>query len=221
LTGKKYKDIIQIINEFLFINSLVRGDKMARIADPEKMDSIKKAVMECVIDYGYAGVSTSLICEKAGVSPGYLYRYYKSKEELVQELVDSEMQSIIKNFISDIDSSSTLYEAGYKTIKKLFMRANLEPMVARFAASVVMDLKMPAEGKLDGFKSVLELAEKCIKLSEKTGETNSDITPLEVLIISFTIPFRYLSFSLELDKNKIFTEEEVKRIAQICINALK
>lgn len=194
---------------------------MARIADPEKMDSIKSAVMECVIDYGYAGVSTALICEKAGVSPGYLYRYYKSKEELVQELVDLEMETIINYFTAYIDSSSTLYEASYKTVKKLFLRANEEPMTARFASAVVMDLKMPAEEKNNNFRTVLELAEKCIKLGEKTGETNPDITPLEVLVVSFTIPFRYLSFSLELDKNKIFTEDEIKRIAQICINAMK
>jgi len=194
---------------------------MARIADPEKMDSIKRAVMECVIDYGYAGVSTALICEKAGVSPGYLYRYYKSKEELVQELVDSEMQAIMKNFISDIDSSSTLYEAVYKTIKKLFMGANAEPMIAKFGASVFMDLKIPAEEKSNNFRSIFELAEKCIKLGAKTGEFNLNITPLEVWVVSFTIPFRYLSLSFELDKNKIFTDEEVKRIAQLCINALK
>ncbi|AGX42635.1 TetR/AcrR family transcriptional regulator [Clostridium saccharobutylicum] len=194
---------------------------MARIADPEKMENIKRAVMECVIEYGYAGVSTALICEKAGVSPGYLYRYYKSKEELVQELVDTEMQAIIKKFILDIESSNTLYEAGGKTIRRLFMRANVEPMAARFAASVVMDFKIPAEEKKDNFKMVIELAEKCIELGKKTGETNSNITPLEMLVVSFTIPFRYLLFSIELDKNKMFTEDEIKRVAQICINAVK
>lgn len=194
---------------------------MARIADPEKVANIKKAVMECVIDYGYAGVSTALICEKAGVSPGYLYRYYKSKEELVQELIDSEMKRIINNFVSNIDSSNTLYDVAYKTIKKLFLRANEDSMTAKFSASVVMDLKMPAEEKLDNFKIVFELAEKCIKLGKKTGEINPEITLLEVLVVSFTIPFRYLSFSLELDKNKKFTEEEVKRIANICVSAVR
>ncbi|AKA67562.1 TetR/AcrR family transcriptional regulator [Clostridium scatologenes] len=194
---------------------------MARIADPEKMDSIKRAVMECVIDYGYAGVSTALICKKAGVSPGYLYRYYKSKEELIRELVDLEMEKITKNLISDIESSSTLYEVGYKIIKKLFLRANEDPMIAKFTSTVVMDLKIPAGGRSDNFKEVFELAERCIKLGKKTGEINRNITPIEVLVVSFTIPFRYLSFSLELDKNKVFTEEEIKKTAQICINAMK
>lgn len=194
---------------------------MARIADPEKMDNIKKAVMECIIEYGYAGVSTALICEKAEVSPGYLYRYYKSKEELVQEIVDSEMQAISKDFLLDIKSSSTLYEAGYKTIKKLFMKANSNRIAAKFAASVAVDVKVPTKEKSDNFRSLLELAKKCIELGKRTGETNKDITPVEVLVASFTIPFLYLSFAVEFDKDKVFTEEEVKRVAQICINAVK
>lgn len=194
---------------------------MARSADPEKMENIKRAVMECVIDYGYAGVSTPLICQKAGVSPGYLYRYYKSKEDLIQELVDSEMQVIYKNFVSDIDSSSTIYEAACKTINKLFMKANEEPMTAKFAASVVFDNRIPAKGRADNFRIIMELAERCIKVGAETGEINPSITALEVLAVSFTIPFRYLALTLELDKNKRFTEEEAIRIARICLNAFK
>ncbi|WP_333859475.1 TetR/AcrR family transcriptional regulator [Clostridium sp.] len=185
------------------------------------MDNIKRAIMECIIDYGYSGVSIALICEKAGVSPGYLYRYYNSKEELVQELVDSKMSIIIDNFISDINSSNTMYEAGYKTIRKLFMSANEEPMLAKFTASVIMDLRIPAKEKFNRFSGVLNLAQKCIELGKKTGEIKSGITTMEVLVVSFTIPFRYLAFSLELENDKKFTEEEAERIAKICINALK
>jgi AcrR family transcriptional regulator len=192
---------------------------LARIAEPEKMDRIKRAVMECVIDYGYTGVSIALICEKAGVSPGYLYRYYKSKEELVQELVDSEMKAIINNFIADIDSSNTLHDAAYKTIKRLFMSANTDSMTAKFTAAVVKDFRIPAEEKADNYKSLFDLAEKCIQLGTKTGEINPDITGVEVLVVSFALPFRYLSFSLELENEKKFTVAEAERIAKICINA--
>ena len=208
------------INKNLFIN-YKRCYIMARIADPDKMESIKRAVMECVIEYGYAGVSIASICEKAGVSPGYLYRYYKSKEELVMELVDLEMHGIINKFILDIDSSGTLYESAYKTIKNLLFKANTEPMLARFTASVVMDLRIPAGEKSNQFKSIFELAEKCIRIGRKSGEINNLITAVDVLVVSFTIPFRYLSLSLELDKNKIFTEKEVEKLTKICIQALK
>lgn len=194
---------------------------MSRIAEPEKMENIKKATMEALIEYGYGGMAIESISKKAGVSPGYLYRHYKSKEELVQVLVDSEMSEIIDSFVSDIDSSSSLYEAGYKTINKLFMKANQEPLLAKFSAAVVMDIKIPSNDKADNFKSILELADLCIQLGKKTGEINSEITAMEVLVVSFTIPFRYLSISLEMDKDKQFTSKEVQRVAEMCVNALK
>lgn len=194
---------------------------MSRIAEPQKMENIKKATMAALIEYGYGGMTIESISKKAGVSPGYIYRYYKSKEELVQVLVDSEMDEIINSFISDINSSSTLYEAGYKTIEKLFMKANQEPLLAKFTAAVVMDYKIPSKDKADNYQSILALAKKLIGLGLKTDEINSSTTEMEVIVVSFTIPFRYLSMSLEINESKKFTPEEVKRVTEICINALK
>jgi AcrR family transcriptional regulator len=194
---------------------------MSRIAEPEKIENIKMATMEALLEYGYGGMTIESISKKAGVSPGYLYRHYKSKEELVQELLDSAMDEIIGSFISDIDSSDSLYEAGYKTINKLFVKANLEPLLARFSAAVVMDIKIPSKDKADNFKPILELADKCIRLGIKTGELKSKVTAMEVLVVSFMIPFRYLSISLEINKYRKFTSEEVQRVAEICVNALK
>ncbi|ABR46591.1 transcriptional regulator, TetR family [Alkaliphilus metalliredigens QYMF] len=194
---------------------------MARITEPEKMENIKKAVMGAIIEHGYTGMSIASISERAGVSPGYLYRHYSSKEELVQELVDSQMSKIFNSFIADIDTSSTIYEAAYKTIGKLFMKANEEPILAKFMASVVMDVRIPAKNKADNFKNILELASKCIELGKKTGEINQRVTATEVLTVSFTIPFRYLLISFELDKDKKFTQEEIKRITTICVNAMR
>lgn len=194
---------------------------MSRIAEPEKIENIKKATMGALIEHGYGGMTIESISKEAGVSPGYLYRHYKSKEELVLVLVNLEMDEIIDSFISDVDSSSSLYEAGYKTINKLFMKANQDPLLAKFSAAVVMDIKIPSKDRADNFKSILELADKCLQLGIKTGELNSNITVMDVLVVSFTIPFRYLSIALEMNKNKKFTPEEVKRVAEICINALK
>ncbi len=195
---------------------------MARIAEPEKMDNIKKAVMEGLVEFGYAGMSIASISERAGVSPGYLYRYYEGKEELVKDIVDSEMQVIVKNFVNDIDTSNSIYEAACKTIKRLFLKANEEPILAKFTASVVMDSKIPAKERIEKYRNILEVAERCMMLGKKTGEINNlQITPMEILIVSFTIPFRYLAFSLEIDENKKFTDEEVDKIAKICVNAFK
>ncbi len=194
---------------------------MARIAEPQKIENIKKAVMELLIEHGYGSMSIATVSEKAGVSPGYLYRYYKSKEELVRELVDLEIKNFIDAFEKDIDTSLTAAEAGYKFIYKLFMQANEDPILAKFVAAVVMDVKVPSREKSDKFKMVRELAEKIIRLGVKTGEINPKVTPMEVVIVAFTLPFRYISISLEMDNNKKFTREDAERITEICLNSFK
>ena len=40
---------------------------------------------------------------------------------------------------------------------------------------------------------------------------------MEIVAIPFTIPFRYISVFLEVDRKKKFTQEEAKRVAEICV----
>ncbi|EGW36992.1 TetR/AcrR family transcriptional regulator [Desulfosporosinus sp. OT] len=190
---------------------------MARIADPEKLENIKIAVMELLVEHGYGGMSIVSVSEKAGVSPGYLYKHYSSKEELVQELVETEMDSIIENLKFNISTSSSVYEAAYKTVYNLFMYANSHPINAKFTAAVFLDVKVPSMEKVENYKILVELAKQIIDLGIKTKEFSPQTTPIEVVAIAFTIPFNYISICLEVDKEKKFTPEEAKRITKICI----
>lgn len=194
---------------------------MARIAEPEKIENIKKAVMQALVEHGYGGMSIATISEIAGVSPGYLYRFYESKEELVREVVKSEMGKIFDNFRADLDSSKTVYEAGYKSIYNLLMIANKDSILARFMASIVMDVNAPTNASEDNFKELSKLAGKAIELGLKSGELNKGISPMDVIIVSFTLPFRYISILLKIDPDKKFTEDEARKITKICMNALK
>jgi len=190
---------------------------MARITDPEKLENIKTAVMELLVEHGYGGMSIVSISEKAGVSPGYLYKHYSSKEELVQELVETEMGRIIENLKFNICNSSSVYELAYKTVYNFFMYANSHPINAKFTAAVFMDVKVPSNEKAENYKILVDMAKQIIDLGIKTKEINPQATPMEVVAIALTIPFRYLSVFLEVDINKEFTQEEAKRVAGICV----
>lgn len=54
-----------------------RGDKRA---------AILAAALELFAENGFHGSPTSMIAEKAGVGVGTIYRYFKDKDELIQEL---------------------------------------------------------------------------------------------------------------------------------------
>lgn len=56
------------------------------MADPDKRTAILDAALDLFVDRGYHGTAVPAIAEHAGVGAGTIYRYFKSKEELVNAL---------------------------------------------------------------------------------------------------------------------------------------
>ena len=57
-----------------------------RRRDDEKQRRIKDAVMQLILEEGFAGASISKIAKRAGVSPATVYIYYENKDEMLREL---------------------------------------------------------------------------------------------------------------------------------------
>lgn len=60
---------------------------MAQYKKNEVKDKIDQAAMEVFSKKGYQNTKIADIAEKAGISVGNVYRYYKSKEEILHELI--------------------------------------------------------------------------------------------------------------------------------------
>jgi AcrR family transcriptional regulator len=56
----------------------------------EQRQRILAAAMACFARDGFHGTSMQQICAEAGMSPGALYRYFRSKEELIAAIVADE-----------------------------------------------------------------------------------------------------------------------------------
>lgn len=194
---------------------------MARIADPDKIENIKRAVKECIIEFGYGAVPTALICQKAGVSPGYLYRFYESKDELIHELILCELTALTEEFNGYLDTYGNIYKAAYKMIEALFLTANEDRLTAMFRVTIVLNLMIPQDKMEQRLQDIMMLADKIIAIGNQTGEIKPNNNPLDILVVAFTIPFRYVQFSLKINNEKKFGKEEIEKITNTCINAFK
>ena len=81
----------------------------------QKIDSIKKAAIELFNVYGLKKVSMDEIAVKADVSKVTIYKYFHSKEELIQEIVKTifiqitdEIQEVIYSDMSFIEKLESL-----------------------------------------------------------------------------------------------------------------
>lgn len=55
----------------------------------DKKDSILRATLEAVAEHGLTGITMSQIAKKAQASPGIIYHYFESKDEIITTLFNA------------------------------------------------------------------------------------------------------------------------------------
>jgi AcrR family transcriptional regulator len=91
LGKKKGVDSGELARELLYFSlrdfEAERSKRMRKTQD--KRERILEAACKVISEKGYEASTIELIAERAGVSKGLVYRYYASKETLVNELINS------------------------------------------------------------------------------------------------------------------------------------
>ncbi|MEW6275291.1 MAG: TetR/AcrR family transcriptional regulator, partial [Bacillota bacterium] len=69
---------------------------------------ILQAAARLITQKGIPNTSISDIARETGLSKGTLYYYYKSKDDLIYDLVDQHFQKIIEALIENFQAGNTL-----------------------------------------------------------------------------------------------------------------
>ncbi len=193
---------------------------MARQVDPNKIEKLKDAAIELMIQYGYKGTSISSIAKKAGVSVGYLYRHYQSKDELLEELIESYLEETKSQFENTLSKSESFYELIYLFVRGLFRLAKSDLLKLKFIITLIFDYDFSSLNEKKK-QEQCALIEKIIEKKLDTEILNEDIVVEDVMTVLFTIPFSFLASKImEENYEELLTEEYAKKIARICFRAL-
>ncbi len=79
----------------------------------QKARLILHTALELFADEGYYTISISRIADKAGISKGLMYHYFKSKEELVLEIIGEGIRQLSESLDPDHDGILTVDEFEY------------------------------------------------------------------------------------------------------------
>lgn len=103
----------------------------------ETRERLLDATVECVIELGYAGTTTPVVCERAGLSRGALLHYYATKTELVIEAVGhlakkraAELERTRADIQQSADPMSAMLELIFASFSGPLFYAALELWVA-------------------------------------------------------------------------------------------
>jgi AcrR family transcriptional regulator len=193
---------------------------MARIIDEGKIQRIREATIELVVQYGYGGAAISSIARRAGVAEGYLYRFYSSKQELVTELLYSKVAKIIEKLESLLSSCISIAEVINQLIGEFFKMASDEPGEIKFIHVLMHDYSFPvSDGQRQQIKA---LCEKVVQKGVAGNEVNKSISPEEAYGIVVIYPIEFINLRMKGFFGQTgWTNEDQKRVAAFSINALK
>jgi hypothetical protein len=195
-----------------------------------RIDKVKEATIELTIkNNGYKTLSTRKIAKHAGVSVGYLYRHYKSKEALIEAIVDKHFNEF-QNIISQIVKTNPNFEAIVRAyINSLFKLFEKDSMKLHFLIVIINDINFFT--KINQEKSLSEKKDFLYFIYQK-GIENSCIDPEKVNFIMFvsifiSLPFSYLTKFDQLKQTSLdlITKEELieskEQLITICLDAMK
>lgn len=193
---------------------------MARLIDEGKIQRIREATIELVVQKGYGGASISSIAHRAGVAEGYLYRFYASKQELVTELLFSKVAQIIEKLEFLLNTCTSMNEVISQLIGELFQKATDTPEEIKFIHVLMHDynFQVSEEQRLH----IKNLCQKVIRIGVINGEISRRISAEEAYGIVVIYPIEFINLRMKgFFGSTSWTNEDQKRVAEFSINALK
>ncbi len=192
---------------------------MARQTDERKLEAIKKATVEIVVSEGIAGASVSKIAEKANVSAGYLYRFYKGKRELLEALFEERFQIIHDLLLHEIEQHNTVKGILSVFVETVYSIASKEPQMISFISKLLSDFSfdLPKEFK----ENVAKICKKVIEIGTKTKEINPKINDETLYIIIVGGILNFINIRLRnIFEKKSFQQEDIELTIELLLKTL-
>lgn len=80
----------------------------------DKRQALLKAALTLFTQHGFDGTPTSKIAKEAGVATGTLFHYFKTKEELINQLYLEIKQELTRDLFAGVSDEQTLRGKVYK-----------------------------------------------------------------------------------------------------------
>jgi TetR/AcrR family transcriptional regulator, repressor of fatR-cypB operon len=193
---------------------------MARTIDNTKIEGVKQNAIKLIVENGYGGASISNIAKKAKVAEGYLYRFYKSKEELVLDLLNSKIEEIADNIEESIMKSESVHQIIDLLVKSIFKIATKSSDDIKFLYVMMNDYSFSMTNKIRE-----RIRNLCIEVKEKglnLGELDIQTSEEEIYMIMVIYPIQFINLRLKsIFGISKWTSEDIERLINICSKSLK
>jgi AcrR family transcriptional regulator len=107
-----------------------------------RRQEIITAARNCFLRNGFQKTTTDEICREASITPGGLYHYFSSKDELIAAVIDSNAHSAVSRMKALIEEALTA-ETAFRQVAQFFLATMQDPDIDN---STRLELEIWAEG---------------------------------------------------------------------------
>jgi AcrR family transcriptional regulator len=97
---------------------------------PEELETRRTEIIDaarlCFLRSGFHRTTTDEICHEANITPGGLYHYFRSKEELIAAVIDSSAEAAVQRMQELIDGALNT-ETALLQVSQLFVQTMQDP----------------------------------------------------------------------------------------------
>jgi len=189
--------------------------KMARTIDKSKIARIKEAALQMIVSNGLGDASISKIAKKAGVAEGYLYSFYKSKSELIEDLLFVNVNELADKLEGLLDDKQSIKNILEQLIRTLFTMANNNPDRIKFLYVLMNDYNFKIQ-ELQR-ERIFNLCKRVKERGQSLGEIRPLIDEEDIYLIGLTYPIQFINHRLKaFFYRSELGEPEIEKVLSIC-----
>ncbi len=163
-----------------------------RLKIPEKLKQrLYPAVLELFSDYDFHRVNIREISKRTGVSSGTIYKYFRSKEDLIFTILDEQIAQISVLISYHINGMADIKEIFRKVFWVTMDFYDHNPGVAVTAFITVPMRTWMQDGSYKK-RYDLSILKQHLELARNKGEIDPDISSRQVIDAYYMVCYRYI-----------------------------
>lgn len=164
---------------------------MPRPVNPVKLEARRQEILDaaqaCFIQKGFHATTMAEICAAASISPGGLYRYFRSKEAIIAAMAEDERQ-MAADALQEVAESDDFLGSLANMVDK-FVESYADPGHAALAAELMAEALRNPDFAAAARESQLRLREdvaNMLRAGQAAGHVEASLDPAQtaVLLIS-------------------------------------
>lgn len=211
---------------------IVTKDFLSWIDQIEMPNGKKKvilAALQLFAEQGFDGTSTQQIAEESGMSQATIFKYFKTKEDLLRWIIQPILKNIIPLYVRDFKNQLSDKNADLTSTIHFVVRNRYQFLVdnQQVAMIVLSELLTRAEVKEAFVSTIKQQGQSLVEIFQNlllsTGEVASDIDTVAIirLVVSQVLGYFLQTKKLFLDTPQSQVDQDLAEIEKIIVRAIK